>query len=642
MYWMKNRYDFLKFILVISFILVHNSLVNAQVSTLKPSSGDEQGLDVPKNIVLQQDKDAYITALNTWYTQDLKNNSHRADWFFDAKFGCFVHWGVSSPLGGVWNGSGILGYAEHIMRARKISLNEYREKVVLPFDAPDFDADLWMKTAKETGMKYMIVTAKHHDGFAMYPSNVYPYDIRLTKFKRDPMKELSTAAKKYGIKFGFYYSHAFDWEHPDAPGNDWDYENPGGDKLLHGANWWENYPEFLPRAEKYVDEKSIPQILELITNYRPDILWFDTPHKLPLYLNIKIIRAIRTADSTIVVNGRLAQTGKVNFGDYSNTGDRAAYFRPTKGIWEAVPTTNESYGYNKSDNSHKSPRYFVQLLASAAAKGGNILLNVGPNETGDWDAKDIAIFNGIGKWMKVNGESIYGTTRNPLSLQSWGEITQKADTLYLHVFQWPKDGKLTVGGLNVGVQRAFLLADMKRNILKTNRLNAMDLTIALPKKMPDTLNTVVKLVLNGKPENKWVRLLSTKDSTRLLVFDAATPGKAFGYGDGKKNREFATNWKTKDQYLEWSFRTNEPVVYDAKLAYNTADKNQNGEVVLEFDDKKFILNYKATDRANTNFEMPVGKVTLSKGEHKIKLSLLSFSGTQAMQPLSLTLCPQSK
>lgn len=626
------------------FLALYMSQLNAQtVSKLHTNSVDEQGLEIPKNIVLKQDKDAYVEALKTWYTDDLKKHSHRIEWFADAKFGCFIHWGVYSPLAGEWNGIGTLGYAEHIMRSRKIPLKEYREKVVSAFDAPDFDADKWMKTAKETGMKYMIVTAKHHDGFAMYPSNAYPYDIRLTKFKRDPMKELSVAAKKYGIKFGFYYSHAFDWEHPDAPGNDWDWDNPGGDKLLHGSNWWENYPEFLPRAEKYVDEKSIPQILELISTYHPDILWFDTPHKLPMYLNIKIVKAIRTADPSIVVNGRLARVESVNFGDYANTGDRAAYFRPTQGIWEAVPTTNESYGYNKSDNSHKTPKHFVRLMASAAAKGGNILLNVGPTGSGAWDAKDIAILNGIGKWMLVNSASIYGTTRNPLPLQSWGEITQKADTLYLHVFEWPKNGKLTVGGLNTKVNKAFILADPKKKPLRTKQLNATDLVINLPKLMTDTLSTVIKLEVNGKPESNTSQLLSNTNMNILLVFNAQAPGKGFSYGDGKRDREYATNWKSQEQYLQWEFRTNEQVPFDLKFAYNTADKNENGEVLLEIDGQKFPISYNDTDKKGFNHvELPIGNVILTKGDHKMKLSLVKFDGKQAMQPLYVTLSPVNK
>lgn len=234
-------------------------------------------------------------------------------------------------------------------------------------------------------MRYFVITAKHHDGFAMYPSDAYPYDIRLSKFQKDPMEALSRAAKKYGIKFGFYYSHAFDWEHPDAPGNDWDYPtNPGGDKLVGGKNWWLERKDFLANAEKYVNEKSIPQIQELIRKYDPDILWFDTPQKLPLYLNIRILEAIRQADpqNKIVVNGRLARFGSNNIGDYRNTGDRSAFFFPTEGAWESIPTTNESYGYSVVDTVRKPVSFFVQLLPSATSKGGNILMNVGPMGNG--------------------------------------------------------------------------------------------------------------------------------------------------------------------------------------------------------------------------------------------------------------------
>jgi len=382
--------------------------------------------------------------------------------------------------------------------------------------------------------------------------------------------------------------------------------------------------------------------LELIKNYHPDILWFDTPHKLPMYLNIQIVKAIRNADSSIVVNGRLARIGNFNFGDYLNTGDRAAYFRPTPGVWEAIPTTNESYGYNKYDDTHKSPQHFVRLLASASAKGGNILLNIPPKGDGIWDKRDAAILAGIGKWMKVNATSIYGTSANPLPLQSWGEITKKADTLYLHVFEWPKDGNLIVGGLNIKVKSAFLLADPTKKPLKYKQLNASDFVISLPKQMPDTLNTVIKLEITGKPENKTLQLLSPINTNKLLVFDAKTPGKAFSYGDGKRDREFATNWKSKDQYLQWEFRTNDKTTVNVQLAYNTAATNENGEVQMEIDGQKFPLIYKATDKTAGHVALPVGNIVLDKGNHVMKLSLVKFEGIQAMQPLYVTLSPLNK
>ncbi len=629
------------FVFIVSISLA--TAIDAQTPEKKlvATNGDEQGLEVPKSLVLQQDKDAYSEALKGWYTKDKNEHPHRADWFADAHFGCFVHWGVYSTLAGEWKGVGSLGYGEHIMRSRTIPLAEYKEKVVATFNPFLFNADEWMKNAKEAGMKYFIITAKHHDGFAMYPSKAYPYDIRQTKMQQDPMMALSIAAKKYGIKFGFYYSHAFDWEHPDAPGNDWDYNNPGGDKLLHGSNWWESYPAFLPNAEKYVNQKSIPQILELINNYHPDILWFDTPHKLPMYLNLKIIKTIRDADPSIVVNGRLARVGNINFGDYANTGDRAAFFRNTLGVWEAIPTTNESYGYNKFDSSHKTPQHFVRLLASAAAKGGNILLNVGPKGDGTIDTKDVAILKNVGKWMKANSESIYGTTRNPIALQSWGEITQKGNALYLHVYQWPKDGKLVVGGLEVPISKAFFLTQPK-NTLTFKKINETDLAFTLPSSMPDTLNTVIKVLFTGNFPTPTTRLISAKDDNTLLVFDAATPGKTFSYGDGKNKRQFATNWKNKDQYLQWNVRLNETANFIASIAYNTDAKDEDGEVVLEVDGNKFPLPYKATNKSNMLVLTPSVNVNLEKGEHTFKLLLNNFKGKQAMQPLHLQLIPSNR
>ena len=304
-------------------------------------------------------------------------------------------------------------------------------------------------------MGYFIITAKHHDGFAMCDSKVSDYNIvKATPFGRDPMKELRAACRKYGVKFGFYYSHAFDWGEPNGPGNDWDYENPGGDNCTAGATGGTPARNWSPRPQVR-GRKSIPQLLELIRNYDPDILWFDTPHKLPDAENLRIFKAVRAASPRVVINGRLVR-GR---GDYLSSTDRPAEFSPIEGDWEGIPTTNESYGWSQNDLSHKPAAHFIQLLAKAAARGGNMLMNVGPMGDGRFDPKDVAILQGIGAWWKVNGESIRGTTRTPLPVQAWGESTRKGNTLYLHVFQWPSDGKLVVGGLKSDVKKAWLLAD---------------------------------------------------------------------------------------------------------------------------------------------------------------------------------------
>src|SRR6187401_431960 len=243
----------------------------------------------------ERDQKAIDDAKQGWWTASMRNHDQRVQWWGEAKFGMFIHWGIYSLPGGEWKGKKVSGYAEHLMRKEKISRDEYLD-LAHEFNPVKFNAEEWILNAKKAGMKYFIITAKHHDGFAMYDSKVSDFTIaRQTSFNRDPMAELATAAKKHGIKFGFYYSHAFDWEHPDAPGNDWDYQQPGGDKKLHGAEqWYDEHPEMLERAAKnYVDRKAIPQLKELIANYHPDILWFDTSGKLPFSEQIRIVEACR-------------------------------------------------------------------------------------------------------------------------------------------------------------------------------------------------------------------------------------------------------------------------------------------------------------------------------------------------------------
>ena len=340
------------------------------------------------------------------------------------------------------------------MRLAKIPLAVYKEKVVGQFDPEKFDADKWVALIKAAGMKYVVITAKHHDGFAMWPSEVYRYDIRdNTKFKRDPMQELSDACHRDGIHFGFYYSHAFDWEHPNAPGNDWDYQNPGGDRgLFGGANWYNVHPELVEKVKKYVDEKCIPQLQELIDKYHPEIFWFDVGGKLPFSEQIRIVKAVRAADPNVVVNGRAAAGWAGISGITSILRTIPSRFARLRRLG-MYSHRQQFLRLSQAGQSLQDAAFFVRLLAKTAAKGGNMLLNIGPMGDGRIDPNATAILCGIGQWMAVNGETIHGTTRTPLDRQAWGDSTLKGDTLYLHVFEWPTDGRLVVGGLQSNVAR---------------------------------------------------------------------------------------------------------------------------------------------------------------------------------------------
>jgi alpha-L-fucosidase len=589
-----------------------------------------------------RDEKAIEEAVNGWWTESMKNHDQRIAWWRDAQFGCFIHWGVYSTPGGEWNGKPFKGYAEHLMRIQKIPRAEYVSRVVSVFNPVKFDADAWVKLIKAAGMKYLIITAKHHDGFAMYPSSVTPYNIReATPFKRDPMRELADACRRNGIRFGFYYSHAFDWEHPDAPGNDWDYSNPGGDKGLHGGTqWFDLHPELLPKAQRYVDQKAIPQILELLKNYKPDILWFDTPSKLPLSENIRILKAVRAADPNVVINGRLARGRGYSFGDYKNTGDRAAEIVPTEGDWETIPTTNESYGYHKHDNSHKPVAHFIQLMAKAAARGGNVLMNIGPTGEGLIDAKDETILRGIGKWLETNGDSIYGTERTSLPVQPWGESVRKGNKIYLHVFDWPRDGRLIVGGLKNEIGAAYLLADSRRRPLRVRRFNDSDHTIRLPSTATDTADSVVVLEVQGEIQSNPVRLLATRNQPNVLrTFDGELHGSGLRYGDGKAARAYLMEWRDPKEWVGWQVRTNEATEYEVSLKYTTASSENRGSYSVSIGQQTLQAVVVPTASEPTAATVTLGRVKLGPGKYEVAVKPVEIKGGELMRLFNVILTP---
>ncbi len=595
------------------------------------------------NRARQRDQQVMDSAVKTWWAASMKNHDARITWWREAKFGMFIHWGLYSLPGGEWKGKKVSGYAEHLMRKEKISRADYLQ-LAHQFNPVQFNAEQWVQYAKQAGMKYLIITAKHHDGFAMYNSKVSDFNIiQQTPFKRDPMAELAAACKKYGIKFGFYYSHAFDWEHPDAPGNDWEYNNPGGDKnLFGGARWYDVHPELLPKAQQYVTEKAIPQIKELLNKYHPDILWFDTPQKLPLSENVRILQAIRETDPNVVVNGRLVRSASGNFGDYKNTGDRPAEFFPTEGDWEAIPTTNESYGYHKYDDSHKPASFFIQLLAKAAAKGGNLLMNIGPEGDGTFDVKDVNILTAIGSWMNVYGQSIYGTTASNLPLQNWGVTTQKKDKIYLHVFNWPVNGKLQVGGIQSDITSAYLMNDTKTKTLPLQRINTTDVVINVPSKAPDKTNSVIVLEMKMPVITDSLYYMAPGVAvTRLLAFDGKYHGKAFGFGDGKTNKYYAENWRSAEQWISWKVRTAGTAKYKVVAMY-IADEHAGGKYQVKLDNTILDGTVMPAAKSGAVTTQELGVITLETGVHNIDIKALNITGTELMKLLELQLIVSDK
>jgi hypothetical protein len=377
-----------------------------------------------------------------------------------------------------------------------------------------------------------------------------------------------------------------------------------------------------------VDEKSIPQLRELIASYDPDILWFDTPHKLPPSENVRILRAVREASPRVVINGRIVR----GWGDYDSTADRPAEFSPHQGDWEGIPTTNESYGWSKFDTSHKPVAHFIRMIAKAAARGGNLLMNVGPMGDGRFDPKDSAILAGIGDWWQVNGESIRGTTRTPLPVQAWGESTRKGSRLYLHVFHWPADGKLVVGGLKSGVKSARLLGGAA---LKATRLSALDVSIAVPATAPNAVDSVVVLECEGEPATDDVRLLQPTFAVETLrAFDGRLHG-GLRFGAGKKTDDWATNWTQRDGAVAWPVRLNAPATCEVLINYDAPAKSAGGTFTVSCGGQTLA----GIVQAGTNQTLPLGRMTLAGGPCEIRVTANEIKGGELFRLRRLELKP---
>ena len=325
--------------------------------------------------------------------------------FNNNKYGMFIHWGLYSQCGGVWNGKkmedGGTGplVAEWIMRRKEIPRSEYA-KLAKTFNPVNFDAAEWASIAKAAGMKYMVITSKHHDGFALFDSKVSDYNVvKSTPFKRDIIRELEQACKKEGIAFGVYYSHALDWK----DGGDSGMKDYGPEKPKQ--HLFPNYFDPAPvRFDDYIANKSLPQVRELVQNYDLKEIWLDTPIYIPPHHSFDFYKTIYEANPEILVNQRVGN----GFGDIGIPGDNVIPDEASDTTWEGIATTNNSWGYKSYDTDWKSPMETLYWLIANVSKGGNFLLNVGPDGTGKIPPKSVANLLEVGKWLKVNGDAIYG------------------------------------------------------------------------------------------------------------------------------------------------------------------------------------------------------------------------------------------
>ena len=431
----------------------------------------------------QQEPDPIYTFLE----ESIAEKEARMSWWKEARFGMFIHWGIYSVIGEEWD--------KEQWAMDYLNIPEEKNRQFAPqFNPQRFNAEEWVSIAKNAGMKYIVITTKHHDGFALWDSKVSNWDIfDSTPYTTDPLKELAKACEKEDIKLCFYYS-ILDWYHPDA----------------QAVTTYNALPKKKRDFSRYVNDYMKPQLKELLTNYGDiGVLWFDGEW-VPEYtsnMGKGIYQFVREHQPNLIVNNRVDK-GRNGFEGFNIEGDFAGDFSTPEQLipetvepgidWESCMTMNDSWGYKYFDNNWRSSEILIRNLVDIASKGGNYLLNVGPTAEGIIPQASVERLTAMGEWMKVNKESIYGTSASPIAAPEWGRITAKEDTLYLHVFDWPTNGKLEIRGLEKSPSAVSLLASEEKLVVSieeasTTGTSQKVIKIAVPIDAPDNICSVIRL-----------------------------------------------------------------------------------------------------------------------------------------------------
>lgn len=468
-------------------------------------------------------------------------------WWRESRFGLFIHWGLYAIPAGVWQGKHVPYIGEWLMFREKIPVATY-EKLAAQFHPHRFDAAAWVRLAKDAGMRYLVITAKHHDGFAMYHSRVNRYNVvDATPWHHDPMVDLARECRRQGVRLCFYYSQDLDWHHPDGAWNDWDYDKAA------------------KNSDRYLREKVKPQLRELLTHYGPvGMIWFDTPLTLTKAQSASIRRFVKKLQPRCLVSGRIGH----GLGDYNLPRDNFLPPGRLEGDWETCATLNHTWGFKKHDHEWKSAENLITTLVDLVSKGANYLLNIGPDANGVVPAPSVQRLRAVGAWLARNGEAIYSTSPSPFRNEfSWGRLTTKGRRLFLHFFSAPPK-IFHLHGLRTRVRSASALGDSRTFGIR----QTLDAATSLPILALDFTSlrfrapvAVVALDLAAAPDVEPQPLQQPDRSVTLITgmarlgSDAPAPTGRIG-GNG-----LTENWRSTDDWLEWDFTLLRPGAYDVTV-----------------------------------------------------------------------------
>jgi alpha-L-fucosidase len=520
----------------------------------------------------------------------------RTSWFEEARFGMFIHWGLYSAAEGIWKGENLRylnNYAEWIRYRNRISKEEYRE-LAKRFDWENINPEEWVIQAKKAGMKYIIMTSKHHDGVAIWDTKIGDYSLsKLAGVNRDVIKELSDACRKHNMKLGFYYSHWIDWEHPYA----WDHNL----ELTKSVS-----PQ---QFNTYWQEKAIPQLRELLTNYGDiAVMWFDMwiPYEQTIFKKEQLeqaVRLIRELQPNCLINSRLGLPTDAEFVDFQTLGDNVFASEYIDHPWETPGTIAHSWGYSAYEKEWKSTSQIFESLISNVSLNGGLTLNIGPRADGKIPYESITRLNDIGQWLNTYGEAVYGTKGTPLRAKNfdWGYLTsqnsENKSSLYAHVFNWPLDKKLRITGVKSDPSSIYLMDGKtlkKLNFIKKGSIIHID----LPKHASDNFVSLIKL-----------------DFAQQVEFDLDIVAESSFGG-------FSLNSKNISNKNNQELRS-----YDGKRPDHIISKGQDLQWYIEIPEKgEYALDVSAHNPTKNN-----APITIQAGKQKIQ-GILKPNGMMVVEP----------